>query len=429
MPVYQELINFNEMFSKLSQPPIIVNDLKNDTEDRREQIRDIVLSRFSTDMVSLIPTCQCGSKKGFYTSFSEKDRFCTKCRTHVKSAIEDDIEPVVWFRKPNDAPPIISPLIWIMLKNRFSKARFNVIQWLCDTSYQPKGSQPKLIGKLVEAGIQRGYQNFYNNFDMIIEYLFSLKDFKLHKRNRVDYLYLLLKQERQNIFSEYIPFPNKTLLIIEKTNVGIYIDPIVVDAMNAIEMLISLDQDYHEQKVRIKLNRMIKAIDALCLYYEAYFKNNLSVKTGMFRRHIYGSRANFSFRAVVTSITEPHQYDEVWVPWGIALTAFRPHLVSKMSSLGMDNNSIIGMLYGHINTYNPMLHAFMNELITESPDGAGPVIALQRNPSLERGSMQRVFITRFKEDVTDLTISLGILIVKGFNADKVYVMFKVEYLN
>lgn len=417
MAIYQEVVDFNKMFSRLSQPPIIVNDLKNDTEDRREQIRDMVTSRFSSDMVSLIPSCMCGYKKGFYTVFTEQDRLCPKCRTSVKSEVEDDIEPSVWFRKPIDSPPIINPIIWIMLRHRFSKSRFNIIQWLCDTTYRPKGSQPNIVSKLVEAGIQRGYHSFYENFDMIMEYLFSLKDFKITKRDKTDHLYNLIKQDRQKIFSDYIPFPNKTLLIIEKTNVGIYIDAIVVDAMNAIEMLISIDQDYHEQNPRLKANRMVKALDALCTYYEAYFKNNLSVKTGMFRRHIFGTRTNFAFRAVITSITGPHDYEEIHVPWGIGLTAFRPHLINKLKRRGWDHNAILGLLYGHIHTYHPLLDELLQELINETPESMGICCALQRNPSLKQGSLQTVYISKFKTDVADLTLGLSILICKAFNAD------------
>ncbi len=417
MGIHQELVDFNTVFHKLSQPPIIVNDLRNDTEDRREQIRDLITSRFSSDMVSMIPSCLCGAKQGFYTTFKEEDRLCKKCNTLVRSEIEDDIEPGVWFRKPNDVPPIINPMIWIMLRHRFSKSRFNIIQWLCDTTYRPKGSQPKIVAKLVEAGIQRGYHSFYENFDMIIEYLFSLKEFKLTKRDKTDYLYLLIKQDRHKVFSNYIPFPNKTLLIIEKTNVGIYIDAIVVNAMNAIEMLISIDQDYHEQNPRLKANRMVKALDALCTYHEDYFKSNLSVKTGMFRRHIFGTRTNFAFRAVITSITGPHKHDEIEVPWGVGLTAFRPHLVNKLKRLGWDHNAIIGLLYGHINKYHPLLDKLLQELINESNIKHRITTGTQRNPSLKQGSFQRVFISKFKTDVTDLSLGVSILICRAFNAE------------
>ncbi len=366
MPVYQDLVDFDDMFNKLSEPPIIINTIKNDSEDLREQIREVILSRFTTDMVSLIPTCLCKAKKGFQTFFSPKDRLCTKCGTYVKSAVEDDLEPIVWFTSPKDAPPIIHPMIWTMLRERFSKSRFNLVQWICDTSYRPRATQPKVVGRLVEAGIQRGYKYFYENFDMIMEFLFSLKEFRLTKKGRVDYLQLLIERDRHKLFCRAIPFPNKTLLIIEKTNVGVYIDPIVINAMNAIEMLVSIDQDFYEQNPRIKTNRMIKAIDALSSYYVTYFKNNLSVKTGMLRRHIFGTRANFSCRAVISSITGPHRADEIWLPWGIGLTVYRMHLLNKLSKLGMDHNSSVGLLLGHINKWHPLLDKLLNELITEA---------------------------------------------------------------
>ena len=406
------------MFYKLKDSPIIINDLDNNTEESRDVIRQLIVSRFSTDMVSLIPSCFCGQKKG--QALTRDETVCEVCGTKVTSSIEDDIEPLVWFRRPgiNDEQPIsklISPIVWIMLKHRFTKSGFNIIQWLCDTTYRTNVRQPKVVSKIVEAGIQRGYNNFVDNFDLIMSFLFNLKDFKV-KKTKDDYLPIFLEQNRHKLFSDYIPLPNKSLLIIEKTDVGVYVDPIIIGAIDAIDMLVSIDNRFYDQNPKTKANRMVKALSKLCLYYENFYRFNLAVKSGQFRKHIYGGRSNFSFRAVISSLTGPHEYDEIHVPWGIGLTAFRPHLVNKLLKLGMDLNSIIGLLLGNIERYHPLLDRLLKELIAESPLGKIP-IALQRNPSLMQGSIQRVYITKFKSDPTDTTISIPILICKAFNAD------------
>lgn len=56
------------------------------------------------------------------------------------------------------------------------------------------------------------------------------------------------------------------------------------------------------------------------------------------------------------------------------------------------------------------------ELIEECPFKGIPV-EVGRNPTMERGSMQRLYITSVKTDVKDPTFGISILIVKTFNAD------------
>lgn len=410
MPVYQELNDFDTLFNQLSEPPIIINDLVNNSEEDKEAIKELVTTRYSSDMITLLPSCRCGISKGEF-SIGVK---CTYCNTTVRSMIENDIEPTVWFRKPNGVNKLISPIIWIMLKQRFKKSGFNIVQWLTDTTYRPSVKQPAVINKIMEAGIQRGYNNFVDNFDKIISYLFSLRDFK---KDGEDFLQLLINTHRQHIFSDYIPIPNKSLLIIEKTNVGIYVDPIIVKAVDAIEMLVSIDRNFHDQNPRVKENRSAKAINKLSEFYEMFNKTSLSPKSGQFRRHIFGSRTNFAFRAVITSQTDTHQYNTIEVPWGVGLTAFRPQLLNKLMKIGLDVNSAIGLLLGHVSKYHPMLDALLKELIEDAKPAGGIFVISQRNPSLLQGSALRTTISRFKTDPSDQTVGLSILTVKSLNAD------------
>lgn len=374
MPVFQRIANLNQSFLQLSEPPIIINDLVNNSEEDKEYIKELVTTRYSSDMITLLPSCRCGATKGEF-SVGVK---CGFCNTVVKSSVENEIEPTIWFRKPNGVEKLINPIIWIMLKARFKKSGFNIIQWLTDTTYRPAVKQPAVVNRIVEAGIQRGYNNFVVNFDAIMSYLFSLKDFR---KATDDYLQQLIADNRELVFSDYIPIPNKSLLIIEKTNVGVYVDPIIVKAVDAIEMLVSIDKNFHDQNPRVKENRTAKAISKLSDFYEMFFRSNLSPKAGQFRRHVFGTRTNFSFRAVISSLTDTHSYDEIHVPWGVGLTAFRPHLLSKLMKMGMDINSAIGLLLGHVEKYHPLLDQLLQELIQEAPNKSIYVL-LQRNQNI-----------------------------------------------
>lgn len=420
MPIYQKLIDFDEVFHTLPITPVIINDLVNETEDDKEFIKNVITTHYSSDMISLVPSCLCGYKKGEYAH--EFGETCDVCGHPVKSFVEDAILPGVWFRRPKglEHTKLISPIIWIMLKNKFSKSGFNIIQWLADTKYRPNVNPPKILEEIIASGIQRGYSAFVNNFDIIIDYLYSLKDFRPKKGKR-DFLYDLLKDNKNCIFSEYIPLPNKSLLVINKTNVGNFGDMTIMKAIDAIQMLVSIDKNFWNQSVVAKENRTIKAIVALSSFYEDYFKNSLAPKPGQFRKHIFATRTIFSGRAVITSLTGRHEYDELHIPWGMALVMFRPHLLNKLGKMGMDLNSATGLLLGSANKYNSILDRFLNELLHEVPSeyNNGIPVIFQRSPSLKQGSDQFLRITKIKsQDLNDYTISLSILVVSAYNADK-----------
>lgn len=373
MPIYQRLIPMDTLFNQLKAPPIIVNDLLNATDDEKKGIRELITTRYASDMLSILPSCQCGATKGEFVLGD----VCDECGTQVHSVVDEDIEPLVWFRVPVGVTKLINPSVWIMLKNRFKKSGFSILQWICDTTYRATVKQPKVINDLVDLGIQRGYNNFVENFDSILGLLFNMKDFRL-KRGQTDYLQNLLRDYRHCVFSSYLPLPNKSLLVIEKTNVGIYIDPTIIGAIDAIEMVVSIDSPLSEHTLRVKENRTVKAMVKLSEFCENFIKTNMSGKPGIYRKHTFGSRTHFSFRAVVTSLTNAHRYDEIHVPWGIGITAFRPHLINKLLRRGFDHNAAIGFLYGHVEKYHPMLDEIFKELLAESPTGGAPCI-LQRN--------------------------------------------------
>jgi hypothetical protein len=264
-----------------------------------------------------------------------------------------------------------------MLKNKFKKNGFNIIQYLCDTAYRPPVKQPAVLSRVLDTGIQRGYNNFVVNFTQIMETLFTLKEFSVHK-NKNDPLYDLLKENNDCIFSDYLPLPNRSLLIIEKTNVGVYVDPVIVEAIDAIEIMTSIDSPFTEHTQRVKENRTVKSINAISEFCEGYIKTSLASRSGQFRRHIFGSRANFSFRAVISSLTGPHLYNELHVPWGVGLSAFRPHLLNKLEKTGMSLNAAVGYLFAHIEKYDPMLDSMLQSLIQEAPNKRIICIA-QRN--------------------------------------------------
>jgi hypothetical protein len=410
LPVFQQPINLNELFNQLSEPPIIINDLENNSEEDKEHIKELITSRYSGDMITLLPSCRCGATKGEF-SLGIK---CGYCNTYVRSSLENEIEPSIWFRKPIGTTSLMSPISLKILRDRFKKSGFDIIQYIMDTTYRPTVKTPPVIHKLHDYGLQRGYNYFVENFDWIMELLFSRPDLRTANKAE-DWTAEYITAYRDTIFCDYIPLPNKALLVIEKTNVGIYVDPVIVQGVDAIGMLVSIDKDFHDQNPRVKENRTAKALIKLTDFYWEYYETNFRPKGSLYRRHVYGSRTIFSMRAVITSLTDTHDYREIHVPWGAGIAAFRPHLINRLLRMGMDLNSAQGFLMSHVTKYHPTIDLMLKQLIDESP-GKGLEVTLGRNPSLLQGSIQNLKITKFKTDPTDTTISMSILVVTAPNA-------------
>lgn len=420
MSVSQKLVNFNELFARLNSQPIIINDVMETSEEEKDNLKKLIYTRYNSDLLSNLPSCECGTgangEQQGITGEYNIGVFCSNCQTTVKSPIEQTIEPILWMRAPKGVLKLINPIVWTMLNNRFSKSNFKIIQWICDTTYRPSTKTPAVLDSVQRLGIQRGYNYFIENFDFIINALFDMKEFQLPKRGSRDYLRELITISRDCVFTDYLPLPNKSLLIIEDTNVGTYVDPIIVGAIDAIQTIASIDSSMSQHSIRVKENRTIKTIVVLADFNDNYTKNGLAEKAGIFRKHVFGTRSNFSFRAVISSITDEHEYDEIHIPWGVATSVFRYHLMNKLLKMGYNVNNAIGFLNEHAKKYSKVIDDIFVDLIANSPR-KGIVSTLGRNPSLHRGSLQLVRITKIKTDVYVPTISISILTVRNLNAD------------
>lgn len=414
MGVYLELVNYTELFNNKKNEPIIVNDLDESTEEEKENFNKLIYTKYNSDLLSNLPTCECGEVSGEYNI----GVICKQCNTPVISKMDQELEPIIWIKAPIGVRALINPVIWTMLTERFTKSGFDIINWICDTNYRPTSNNvriPTMMEEILSLGIERGFNNFVDNFDTVINKLFSIKGFRI-KKDEPHPIEILLSKYRDCVFSEYLPIPNRALLVLENASLGSYADNISAGAIDAVRTLCGIDNEIECYSVRTKENRTVKTISQLAKYYDLLAGNTLAKKGGVFRKHVFGTRCHFSFRGVITAVTEAHNYDEIFIPWGIGISLLRIHLVNKLLRRGFTPNTAIALLNEHVEKYSQLLDDLFKELIAESPGGRLPC-TLQRNPSLERASAQAMFIPKVKTDPSDTTIGLSALALKGFNAD------------
>lgn len=412
--VYLRLVDLNQVFNDLSEPPIIVNDFDLNSIEEKDRLNDMLYTRYEGDTLDTLPSCDCGHIKGQYNIGVK----CGRCLTEVEVVTERTLNSVLWIAAPEGVISLINPELYIILSTKMNYAGGNLLEWICNTSCKLKTDPKRFCEKYINAGFKRGLNYFITHFDEIIEFLFKIKALnKTSAKSDKDTLKLFIDENKHLFFPKYLPVPSKLGFITENTPMGTFADTNMALAIDAIRTITSIKGGLAGTTQIVRENRAAKAIKLLSDYYFSFFKESLSAKHGWFRKHIFGSRVHFSFRAVISSISDNHRYDELHLPWALSVALFKAHLTNKlMRKYRMTPNECIEFLYANTNNFHPILDEIFKELIAESPDKSIPVI-LQRNPTLVRLSAQHLNVTKIKSDPSDNTISMSVLVLKGPNAD------------
>ncbi len=336
-------------------------------------INRALITVYDDNTISLIPSCDCGELRGGYLL----GKHCEKCSTTVKS-MQDKTDPLIWLHALDGMPKFLAPHFWLMMKTVMGK-KIDCMRWIGDTSYNPPDIPEFLIAmKNVLFEFERSYKYLTNNIHNILIFLQNHSSFKTPRKSEIILgLIDLYEKEKDVIYSRYLPMVNKKLFIMENTTKGKYANLGIADVIDTTLQFIKTvnDQKLTENK---KSNCMARTISDLAGIYGYYNKEYLSSKTGIFRKHIYGARAHFTFRAVIVAITGPHSYKGIHVPWSIGVTSFRPHLLNLLCKEGFTYKDASRLLFKCVNVYDELVAKLLDKLITDSgPDGI-PVI-VQRN--------------------------------------------------
>ena len=424
MGISLEFVSFDNIFAKTETDKIIINDINIFDNDYREILNSIIVKNYDEDTISLIPSCKCGHIQGTYYVGDK----CELCNTTVAHELENNINYLIWATKPIGVCEFISPIVLSMLeekKIKVNKTSIDLIQWLINPSY-------RLTNKLIDDcemgnyiltfikknNIERNYNSFVNNFNLIMEFLRDVHN-KLKPKNTVknNHFFDTIIKNKHIIFSNYLPFPNSIIFAYESNELGRFINKNIIGPLNSIRKLSGIDLRIDVRPVTLlnKQNKVANSLYDLATYYKTYFKTNIFSKPGLIRQHILSTRSHFTARAVITSLTCKHKYDELHIPWAIGISLFRMHILNKLERRGYTYKNACLLMLDYNRIYNPLLDEIFHELIHDS--GTGIKAFFNRNPSLTRSSIQSVRITNIKNDTNDNTFSMSLLIAPGFNAD------------
>ena len=419
MPTHLGLQNLDELFLSVNNQKIILNNIKNPYED--PEILENLIKEEYEDVISMIPRCECGRFKGTY----RLGKICEYCGTEV-SRPSDVIQPILWIYTYDPGHVrFISPVIWGMINKFFPKMskKGDALRWLSDTSYRI-ANPPITLTKAVDIIGERSYYALQENLDKLLLYLKTLPTNKLpNKRDELEELIELYNKHKNVIFSDYLPVLNKRLFVVEKVAKNNYTFPMLSDVKDIVHTAVKIQYDINLNK---RFNKPIKKLVSKGMaglisksveLFNQYIKTKAVSKKGFIRKHIYGSRLFFTIRGVITSLPTTEDYDVCWLPWKAGPSLFRPHLLNLLQNrFGYTYRRATDLIDRSVNEYDPFIDQLLQTLIDESPHKGIPII-LHRNPTLLPGSMQLLYITKFKKEVNDNTISIPLYIVKAPNAD------------
>jgi len=417
MPVVLKLKNFDTIYNSLTTDKILINYIDIFNTENKEMLDKLIIKNYSEDNLSIIPSCHCGELKGTYYVGD----VCSNCGTTVTSSIDDNISFLLWLETPQEVEYFISPIILAILIDRYKITKPNVplIKYIMLPNYVIDKKQQKNNLWLLERldfllqsnDIKRGYNSFIQNFFKIIHILET--EFVKEKISERQAFYNFLVNNKEHIFSRYLPFPNKIMFAMDSNELGRFIDKSLLNPINVIRRLTGID--LYTKPSYVKQVKVAKSLIDLAEFYKGYMKTAFFSKSGLIRQHISSTRSHFTARAVITSIPGPHDYDELHIPWSLACSLLREHILNRLYARGYSYKQAIDFLMYHNKIYHPLLDEIFKEIILAS--GNGVKCLFNRNPSLHRGSIQTVRITRVKTDVDDNTFSMSYLIAPSFNAD------------
>lgn len=412
------LFDSDKAFYESEVTPILINDYAELTAEGDKTLRDLLLTTYTSDRIEIDASCQCGHVTGPYN----EGAMCPLCMSPAEPTLERDVQSKLWVKAPEELGVLIKPQVYEILSSKLNKDNFRFLDFLLLRNYNPTeikdtGTTLADFRKMDEAfGKVRGYRYFVENVVDIIQFIVTQTQI-VKKKDRLD-LMMWCHRDHDKFFAKHIPIPSKLCFIIEETSSGRYADENLEKGIDAVLILSNACAPKYKGRVNEITKRVVAGIDRLSDFYKKYIKENLSGKTGLFRKNIFGARLHFTARAVIVSLSEPHHYQDLHIPYGIAVQLFEVHICKKLIDRGFTPNEALSYVLTHTACDSPLMWEILDELMAETPNGRGFACLLTRNPSLRRGSTQFLYINRIKKDIKDNTFSMSVLILSDANADK-----------
>lgn len=411
--LYLEPVHANKIFSELPIEPIILNNFRSTTTSMREVIHNMLITTYGKKVMSIdpVPSCYCTNLKGVQLLNQQ----CDICNQRVLKRHEHGLISYVWFESPDGTETLISPVAWNMLSAPISTGKWDGLLWLLTT----KGNLPRdatakqKAAKALRSGLKRGLHENLANPEKMFEFIISNASPASNgtKPSKRDELAEFIERFKHTFFSTRLALPTRASFIIEKTETTDWANSEPMGLiMEAVSSCLAAANETNPEKAT---NRSVTACKYLADYYKAMF-SVVGKKGKMLRGMHFGGRNNYTIRAVITSMSEPHDYNTMHIPASQAIVALEIQIRNILiNKLGFSDTEAVNFIRRNTRKPSAEMMEILEHLVSLTENGKGFPVLATRYPSLDPASTQLFYVNGF----TERGIRISNITLKGPNAD------------
>lgn len=402
------LVDLEEKFRQEQETAVVLNYIDFTDPNYADRVNEALYSE-QGDM-EFVASCDCGYRNSnFYIGAT-----CPRCKTEVLPPLSfgrDSLPHTAWIAMPEEIPGVLHPVFYRVLSKWLTYDRNKTY---IDTLLDPTAETPPEL-----EAFPRGFQAFHDHFDEILVQLSTLP----RKQAQWPWIRTFTERYRHLAFVRHLPALSSVLHPVTRADETAsqsrtYTDKDSEYFLSAVHILSFLRFGTTRIRAPEQRDRKIQeAYAAYITYVSSVIKKKIAEKTGLLRKHMFGARFHWSFRSVIAPIPGPHRYDELHVPWSVAVNLLQVHIVGRL--MRDHGHTLQDALHDHKaaeTKHDAVIAKIMDDLIAES-DWPGLPVLFNRNPSIQRGATQLLFVTKVKQDPADKSIALSVLILSKPNAD------------
>ncbi len=344
------------------------------------------------NLKSYIYECRCGNLKGKF----KEGEICPDCNTPVIG--KQSIERKGWIYLEDYyviQPIFINFLSKVMPLNKIIDYEMNIDEE--GNEIYKKTKVPYIGIGLIE--FKRKFKEIYNYFK---------KEF--YETKKKEY-YEIIEKNFDNIFTNKIIVFNSRLrpAIVVAGNKMIY-----DEVSKFYTMILGNLRIIKENKEERFINPLLLQIQKQYEKLIDYIIDSISQKTGIIRNNLLGYRINFSSRSVIIPLPPFYKTNQIRLPYLGGMELFKFHIINLLvKTKNISYIEALKLWYEAIYSFNQEIYDILCLIIKESK----PAILLNRNPTINFGSILYLEIAEIKSDINDFTAEIHNDILKPLGGD------------
>lgn len=392
---------------------IIINDIPA-TVDAHTDFKSALICTVEGS-ISIDASCQCGVTRQPRHSILPNE--CPVCHTDPADKTSDDLVNLIYLRTPIGVDKLVITNFWNQMRVCFTRGHItgkgiSILRWVTDPAYVIKDKAGLLIINYLKAnGIKRGYNNFIRNMD---EYLIimSKEPTTFNTKDIVKDLLIYYKRNKNKIFTNHIPFMDKITRVMEKSISNKRAADGFVSVIDAIMGVTSIDDSTYTEARREAITA--RFMENYTIYWDHFLGDTIQGKYGFIRGTLFRARGTRNSRLVLSSITEPHNYSHIQMPWVAMIYNLETPITSILLKRGMTMAQVKDFIQHCYSNHNTTMERVIDKIIKDCRSSLPCTIL--RYPSLTRSSKLFMDAGDYKKIPNDYTVSMSPLAVRALNA-------------